>query len=132
MTIKAFQSLVRSLLWISRCTRPDIAFAVQKASRRIHQLTTMDYQLAKKIARYMSGTKTLCLSITGQTSDSDVLRVVGYSDADFAADKGDRKSITSGLITIDEMPMSWICKKQGGVSLSATEAEFTAASIMAR
>lgn len=30
------------------------------------------------------------------------------------------------------MPVSWMCKKQGGVSLSTMEAEFTAASIMAR
>ena len=58
--------------------------------------------------------------------------MVGYSDADFAADKGDRKSVTGGLITIDGMPVSWMCKKQGGVSFSTMEAEFTAASIMAR
>ena len=30
--------------------------------------------------------------------------MVGYSDADFAADKGDRKSVTGGFITIDGMP----------------------------
>ena len=34
-TVNAFQSLVGSLLCIFRCTRPDIAFAVQKALRRL-------------------------------------------------------------------------------------------------
>lgn len=38
-SIRAFQSLVGSLLWISRCTRPDISFAVHKATRRTHQPT---------------------------------------------------------------------------------------------
>ena len=32
-TIKAFQALVGSLLWVARCTRPDVAFAVHKATR---------------------------------------------------------------------------------------------------
>ena len=35
-TIRDFQSLVGSLLWISRCSRPDISFAVHKATRRTH------------------------------------------------------------------------------------------------
>ena len=76
MTIKDFQSLVGSLLWSSRCTRPDKSFSVHRGSRRPHQPTMVDYQLAKKIARHLSGTKTSCLSMTEQTSGSDVLRVV--------------------------------------------------------
>ena len=34
--IRAFQSLVGSLLWVARCTRPDIAFAVLKVTRQTH------------------------------------------------------------------------------------------------
>ncbi|OWZ07792.1 Transposon Polyprotein Reverse transcriptase [Phytophthora megakarya] len=59
------------------------------------------------------------------------LDVVGYSDADYAADEADRKPITGGLVTVDGMAVSWICKKQGGVSLSSTKAEFAAASVVA-
>ena len=37
-TINAFQSLVGSLLWVARCSRPGIAFAVHKAlGRRTHR-----------------------------------------------------------------------------------------------
>ncbi|CAI5730849.1 unnamed protein product [Peronospora farinosa] len=132
ITVKKFQSIAGSLLWISRCNRPDIAFAVHKASRRTHQPTMGDWKLAKRIAMYLSGTKKLRLSMVGNGDDSNVLQVVGYSDADFAADKCDRKSVTGGLITVDNIPVSWMCKKQGGVSLSTMEAEFTAASLMAR
>ncbi|KAG6614663.1 Integrase catalytic core protein [Phytophthora cinnamomi] len=60
------------------------------------------------------------------------LDVVGYSDADYAADKADRKSTTGGLVPVDGMAVSWICKKQGGVSFSTMEAEYTAASVVAR
>ncbi|KAG3110047.1 hypothetical protein PI125_g10356 [Phytophthora idaei] len=31
VTISMFQSVVGSLMWVARCTRPDIAFAVHKA-----------------------------------------------------------------------------------------------------
>ena len=32
-TVKSFQSLIGSLLWIARCTRPDVVFAVHKVTR---------------------------------------------------------------------------------------------------
>lgn len=38
---------------------------------------------------------------------------IAYSDADFAADKEDRKLVIGGLPTVDDMPTSWVCKKQG-------------------
>uniref|UniRef100_A0AAV1VL46 Reverse transcriptase Ty1/copia-type domain-containing protein n=1 Tax=Peronospora matthiolae TaxID=2874970 RepID=A0AAV1VL46_9STRA len=41
-SLSAFQSLVGSLLWIARCTRPDICFAVHKATRQTHKPTTKD------------------------------------------------------------------------------------------
>ncbi|KAG3067236.1 hypothetical protein PI124_g21838 [Phytophthora idaei] len=67
----------------------------------------------------------------GEGSRQEDLKVVAYSDADFAADKEDRKSVTGGLVTVDEMAVSWVCKKQTGVSLSTMEAEYTA-SVMAQ
>jgi len=47
-TIRNFQSLVGSLLWIVRCTRPDISFAVHRATRHTHQPRTTDWKLAKR------------------------------------------------------------------------------------
>ncbi|CAI5716709.1 unnamed protein product [Peronospora effusa] len=54
------------------------------------------------------------------------------SDADFAADKADRKSLTGGVLRLNGMAVSWTAKKQGGVALSTMEAEFVAASEQAR
>ncbi|KAE9159173.1 hypothetical protein PF004_g31638 [Phytophthora fragariae] len=130
-TVKRFQSSVGSLMWVSRCTRPDIAFAVHKASRRTHDTTVDDWKLAKRVLRYLGGTKELRLRMRGNKKAGELLEVVAYSDADFAADKEDRKSVTGGLVTVDGMPVSWTCRKQGSVSLSTMEAEYTAASVMA-
>uniref|UniRef100_A0AAV1VA15 Reverse transcriptase Ty1/copia-type domain-containing protein n=1 Tax=Peronospora matthiolae TaxID=2874970 RepID=A0AAV1VA15_9STRA len=46
-TIKTFRSLVGSLLWILRCTRTDIAFAVHKATRQTHQSRLHQMKFAK-------------------------------------------------------------------------------------
>ena len=40
--MKSVQSLVVSLLWIARCSRPDICFAVHKATSRTHKPTLQD------------------------------------------------------------------------------------------
>lgn len=53
-TVQNFQSLVGSLLWISRCTRPDIAFAVHRVTRRSHAPSEGDWRLAKEIAKYLT------------------------------------------------------------------------------
>ncbi|KAG6613467.1 Integrase catalytic core protein [Phytophthora cinnamomi] len=130
VTISDFQSLVGSLLWLARCTRPDIAFAVHKVTRRTHSPTMDDWKLAKRILRYLAGTRELRLGMQGKADSDEPLEVVAYSDADFAADKEDRKSVTGGLVTLDGMAVAWVCRKQGGVSLSTMEAEYTAASVM--
>lgn len=63
--VRTFQSLVGSLLWRSRCTRPDISYAVHRATRRTHCPTESDWKLAKKIARYLQGSKDLRLRMKG-------------------------------------------------------------------
>ncbi|GMF47391.1 unnamed protein product [Phytophthora fragariaefolia] len=99
VTVSDFQSLVGSLLWLARCTRPDIALPFTRQH---------------------------------ETGSNGPLEVVGYCDADFAADKQDRKSVTGGFITIDGMAVAWICCKQGGVSLSTMEAEYIRRSVVVR
>ncbi|KAE9047555.1 hypothetical protein PR003_g3591 [Phytophthora rubi] len=60
------------------------------------------------------------------------LRLEGFSDADFAADKTNRKSVTGGVVLLNGMPILWVRKKHGGVALSTMETEFTAASHICR
>ena len=62
-SVKAFQSLVGSLLCIARCTRPDITFAVHSATRQTHKPSMKDWKIAKRIAMYLKATKTLKLLI---------------------------------------------------------------------
>uniref|UniRef100_A0AAV1UQN3 Integrase catalytic domain-containing protein n=1 Tax=Peronospora matthiolae TaxID=2874970 RepID=A0AAV1UQN3_9STRA len=131
-TVKSFQSLVGSLLWIARCTRPDVAFAVHKATRQTHAPRLKDWKLAKRIARYLKGTTALKLIMTPVHDASSPITLEAYSDADYAADKSDRKSLTGSVVLVNGMAVSWASRKQGGVTLSTMEAEFVAASETAR
>nr|CCA27512.1 AlNc14C558G12149 [Albugo laibachii Nc14] len=71
------------------------------------------------------------LSINRDKLLSTGISIVTYSDADFVADRLDKKSVTEGGIIADRMPVFWFTKEQVGVSLSTTmKAEFTAASVV--
>ena len=66
-----------------------------------------------------------------QTS-RDALELAAYSDADFAADMTDRKLLTGGVVLLNGMEVAWSAKVQCGLLLSNMEAEFVAASEVAR
>lgn len=53
-----------------------------------------------------------------------------FADASFATDITDSKSTTGGFLVLigpnSLVPITWLCKKQGAVSHSSTEAEIVA------
>ena len=104
-TVKAFQSLFGSLLWATRCTRPDVAFAVHKATRQTHAPRMHYWKLSNRITWYLNGTTALKLNMAPARTSSDALELAAFSDADFAADKADRKSLTGRVVT----STAWWC-----------------------
>ncbi|CEG47805.1 FOG: Transposon-encoded proteins with TYA, reverse transcriptase, integrase domains in various combinations [Plasmopara halstedii] len=109
-----------------------IAFAAHKATQQTHASCVRDWKLAKRIAHYLSERKVIRLEMRGNADCNGSMTLESYSDADFAADKGDRKSLTGGIVLLSGMPVRWAAKKQGGISLSTMEAEFVAAFETAR
>uniref|UniRef100_A0AAV1TEW2 Integrase catalytic domain-containing protein n=1 Tax=Peronospora matthiolae TaxID=2874970 RepID=A0AAV1TEW2_9STRA len=75
------------------------------ATRQTHQPRFHDYKLAKRIARYLQGTCSFKLRLTPASSARETVSLESYSDADFAADKLDRKSLTGGVIFLNGMAM---------------------------
>jgi hypothetical protein len=53
--------------------------------------------------------------------------LIGYSDADWAGYKIDRKSISGTCQFLGRSLVSWASKKQNSVALSTAEAEYIAA-----
>ncbi|GMF45393.1 unnamed protein product [Phytophthora fragariaefolia] len=88
-----------------------------------------DWKLAKRIARYLSGTRKLKLLMGGGGLRNLPVQAQCYTDADFAGNKDDLKSVSAAIIQLSGMTIGWLCKKQSSVALSPTEAEFVAASV---
>ncbi|KAL0300300.1 UNVERIFIED_CONTAM: Retrovirus-related Pol polyprotein from transposon TNT 1-94 [Sesamum angustifolium] len=88
-----YASVVGSLMYVQVCTRPDIAFAVGMLGRYQSNPGIEHWKAAKKVMRYLQGTKDLQLIY----KHTENLEVVGYSDSDFAGCLDTRKS-TSGYI----------------------------------
>ncbi|GMF35798.1 unnamed protein product [Phytophthora fragariaefolia] len=60
--------------------------------------------------------------------NKDRVFIEAYRDADYVADKSDRKSASGGVVVVAGIVVGWLCKKQSCVALSTMEAGFVAAS----
>lgn len=119
-----FQELIGSLMYLSVTTRPDISFAVSFLSQYNNCYTIEHWEAAKRVLRYLQGTKAICL-ILSKCSVKACLQ--GFADADWANDV-DRRSYTGYVFKYGDNIVSWGCYKQTCVALSSTEAEYIALS----
>ncbi|KAJ0625451.1 putative RNA-directed DNA polymerase [Helianthus annuus] len=114
-----YQRLVGKLIYLSH-TRPDIAYAVSVVSQFMHQPQIAHMGAVCRIMRYLKGT----IGHGVLFKSNGHLKIQGYTDADWAGDKGDRRS-TSGYFTlVGGNLVTWRSKKQKVVALSSAEAEF--------
>ncbi|RVW30282.1 Retrovirus-related Pol polyprotein from transposon TNT 1-94 [Vitis vinifera] len=115
-----YASAVGSLMYAQVCTRPDIAFAVGMLGRYQSNLGIDHWKAAKKVMRYLQGTKDYKLMYR-RTSN---LEVVGYSDSDFAGCVDSRKSTSGYIFILASGAISWRSVKQTMTATSTMEAEF--------
>jgi len=111
------------LIYLSKCTRPDIAFSVNKAARNSENPTVSDWHKVIAILQYLKDTKNYKIKYDGTGN------IVGYTDSDFAGDVTDRKSTSGNIILMGNNPISWTSKKQSVVATSTAEAEYISASV---
>ena len=79
---------------------------------------------AKNLLRYLRGTITYRLRYT-----SGDVRLLGYTDADWASSVVDRKSTFGCCFSLGSASISWMSRKQKLVALSTVETEYIATSM---
>ena len=120
-----YRSIVGSLLYLAGISRPDISTAVGYAGRFQENPQAVHWKLLQRILRYLKGSEDICLTFT---CGDQVGHLEGFSDADFAEDKLERKSVTGYLFKVGNNPVVWRSVKQKLVTLSSCEAEYVALS----
>ena len=88
-----YSLVVDNLMYTQVSTSLDIAFVVDVLGRYLSDLGQSHWKAAKKVLRYLQGTKDLILTYRR----TDTLKVVGFSDSNYAGCMDDKKS-TSGYI----------------------------------
>ena len=118
--------IVLKCLYLARIGRPDILWSVNKLARSITKWTKACDKRLNRLISYIHHTseyKQYCH--VGNTAKQ--CRLGLFQDSDFAGDLEDSKSTSGGTMSIfgsqTFVPISWMCKKQTGVSHSSTESK---------
>ncbi|KAD2804707.1 hypothetical protein E3N88_38084 [Mikania micrantha] len=90
------------------CTRPDITYIAGTLGHYQTNPGLDHWKAAKKVFRYLQGTKDF--KLTYRISDN--LKVVGYSDSDFAKCEDNNKSTLGYIFMVAGRPISWKNHKQ--------------------
>jgi hypothetical protein len=124
-----------TVMYAAISTRPDISHAVHRLASHMQSPTRQHLQDAKRVLRYLAGTKDVGLLFGGRNEGKPcdsrghggiAIDVCAYADADWANNTGDRKSITGWVAKLNGDAVSWSSKKQRTVALSTCEAELYA------
>ncbi|XP_071628360.1 uncharacterized protein [Temnothorax longispinosus] len=121
-----YREAVGNLTFLQVVSRPDIAFALNVASRALDNPTKAHWNLVKRIIRYVKGTTDYGI-VYGANNQFKT-----FSDADYAGDKETRKSTTGVVCMYGGAAISWQSTKQQCVAVSTTEAEYVSAAAAAR
>ncbi|XP_047257553.1 secreted RxLR effector protein 161-like [Capsicum annuum] len=109
-------------MYAQTCTSPNIIFAVGMLGRYQSNPGMDHWKAAKKVLRYLQGTKDHMLIYRR----SDHLDVVGYSDSDYDGCVDTKKSTFGYLFLLAGGAISWKSAKQSVIAISTMEAEFVA------
>jgi hypothetical protein len=116
-----YLSIVMSLMYLARITRPDILFVVSYLATKSAKPTEADLTAVKRVLRYLKGTVNLALRFIGKT-----ILVVIYADASrgvYPEGKGQYSTVV--MVGADEVIRT--THKMKCITLSSTESEIVGA-----
>ncbi|XP_059654748.1 secreted RxLR effector protein 161-like [Cornus florida] len=116
-----YRIMIDSLLYVV-VTRLDISFSVGVCARYQADLKEQHILAVKCIIRYVNGTLNCGLRYSSESN----FEIAGYTNADRASNKDDRKCTSGGCFYVGTNLVSWYSKKQNCISLSSCEAEYIA------
>ncbi|CAI7772830.1 unnamed protein product [Closterium sp. NIES-54] len=125
-----YAELVGSLMYAMMCTRPDLAYPISVLARFVGtgRHTTEHWQAAKRVLRYLRGTKDHVLTLGGPSPPL----LSGFSDSSWADSQPDRRSSQGYGFTLGSGLVSWRSTRSSAIALSSCEAELYAGTMAAQ
>jgi len=109
--------------------RPDLLFAVNALAREVTRWTMACDKRLHRLISYLHHTKSWIQSAFVGNRPEECW-IAQFCDASFGGDLKDSKSTSGSYLCLvgshTFVPISWMCKKQGAVSHSSSEAEIIA------
>ena len=125
-----FQKGVGRLMYAMVLTRVDIAFSLGRLATYMHDPSVHHGNALKDMFRYLRSTVSQKLYFGPAGKHQDHVGI--YTDADWASDKSDRKSISGGVGMFYGGCFCWAGRKQGCVACSTCEAEYVSQAMFSR
>lgn len=119
-----YKQAIGSLIYLSKGTRPDISYAVNKLASYADSVKSSHWSGVKRIFRYLKSSSDLGLYYKANDNS-----IISFSDSDFAGDIDTKKSTSGILLLVNGAPVGWRSSKQTTVATSTTNAEFISASL---
>ena len=121
-----YRSLIGALSHIGRFTRPDILFATFYFARFQKEPTKAHWNGAKRILRYLKGTKTLKINIPKTKGE---INLQAFVDADWGKREAGYKSTSGYAVLLNATPILSVSRKQKATAQSTCESELYAAGV---
>ncbi|XP_034681909.1 secreted RxLR effector protein 161-like [Vitis riparia] len=116
-----YAHIIRSLMYLMNCTRPDIAYAVGRLSWYTQNPNRDHWTTVRRVLKYLRGTINYGVCFSGFPS---VLE--GFSDANYILDSDEMKSTSGYVFILSGGAVSWKSAKQTCITRSTMDDEFIA------
>ena len=127
---RRYCSIIGSISYLVQMTQCDMAFAYGQLSLFLHNPGPV-HAAAERALACVRGTHDQGLLYCDPGAENRNV-LTGWVDSDFAADLDTRSSVTGYVMALNGAPITWRRCRQGGVTLSSSEAEYVAASAVAQ
>jgi hypothetical protein len=127
-----FRSTVASCIFFVGWTRPDLAYAVSKLCRFMHNPGREHIIALKRLLRYLKATANYGLKYDFSSGTTSKSGVYGYYDASHADCPDTRRSTLAYLFLFSGCPISWNTKLHTFITTSTNHSEYCAAAKAAR
>ena len=104
--------------------RPDLLFASKCASKHMARPREGDWEVLKRVGRYLKGATRLVQRF--EWAEKEETNLVGFADSDWAGDRRDMKSTSGGVIMWGRHCLKAWSTSQSTAALSSGEAELYA------